>query len=152
MVTVRLVCFLGLVFLSSCGNGGEQRHSDQSKFDNASTGLKAREEVSDSLAIEWKEENERFRNISIFRDRQDSFIVRGEARVYEGTVSWVVEDGHLQLSKGFVTAEQGAPGWGEFTIKVSGRKKNPHTTLHLILFEESPQDGSRQFILPIPLH
>jgi hypothetical protein len=82
---------------------------------------------------------------------KDRIIVRGLARVYEGTVLYEFEDGHYILDEGFTTATEGAPGWGEFEIIIelddvanySGR---------VILFEESAKDGSRLNELKIPVN
>ncbi|WP_280770847.1 Gmad2 immunoglobulin-like domain-containing protein [Salipaludibacillus daqingensis] len=78
-------------------------------------------------------------------------VVRGLARVYEGTVSYEFEDGHYILDEGFTTASAGGPGWGEFEIVIelddvvdySGR---------VILFEESAKDGSKLHELIIPVY
>lgn len=82
---------------------------------------------------------------------EGQIVVRGLARVYEGTILYEFEDGHFILDEGFTTATEGAPGWGEFEIVIelddiagySGR---------VILFEESAKDGSRINELQIPVN
>jgi hypothetical protein len=97
-------------------------------------------------------QNQAFCNIKV-SGFQGNYTVTGEARVFEATVQYEVEDGHFILQEGFVTASEGAPGWGTFTINISIPKENlPNNgMLTLFLFEESANDGSRLHELPVPL-
>lgn len=95
--------------------------------------------------------NERFRNVTVRKTAEDTYEVTGQARVFEATLNYVVEDGHNELAEGHATASKGAPEWGDFTFTVTVKKERPNSTLTLILFEESPKDGSRQYQLFIPL-
>jgi len=63
-----------------------------------------------------------------------------------------VEDGHDELKKGFEMTDAGAPEWGNFIFTINVAKKRPNSTLHLIIFESSAKDGSRQHELPILLN
>jgi hypothetical protein len=96
--------------------------------------------------------NDRFRNVVVEKTGDHKFLVKGEARVFEAAFSWVIEDGHEELKKGFQMTSAGAPEWGEFRFMVDAQKKKPNSTLHLIIFEASPKDGSRQFQMPILLY
>lgn len=96
--------------------------------------------------------NQRFRNVSVKRIAEHTFEVSGQAQIFEATLSWVVEDGHNELKKGFTTTSAGAPEWGDFTFNVEVTKTRPNSTLHLIIFESSAKDGSRQYELPIFLY
>lgn len=97
-------------------------------------------------------QNQAFRNISVV-GTQGSYVVTGEARIFEATVQYDVEDGHFVYLEGFVTASEGAPGWGTFTIDISIPEEDlpNNATLMLILFEESAKDGSRINELPVVL-
>ncbi|MCE3296070.1 MAG: sporulation protein [Crocinitomicaceae bacterium] len=95
--------------------------------------------------------NKRFRNVTVERLSEQSFRIRGQAQVFEATFSWVVEDGHDQLKKGFEMTDAGAPEWGNFDFKIDVSKKRPNSTLTLILFEASAMDGSPQHELPVAL-
>lgn len=88
--------------------------------------------------------NQAFRNITV-SGSQGKYVITGEARVFEATIQYEVEDGHYIFSKGFTTASEGAPGWGAFTFNIDIPKKSlpDNATLSLILFEESAKDGSR---------
>ncbi len=96
--------------------------------------------------------NERFRDVTVKQKVENTFLVEGKGRLFEGTYSWIVEDGHAELKEGFGTTEAGAPAWGKFSFTVEAEKVNPQTVLHIILFESSAKDGSRQHELMIPLY
>ena len=96
--------------------------------------------------------NERFQNVYVEKLGDSTFNISGKAQVFEATLNWVVEDGHNELKKGFATADHGAPAWGNFSFEVTVAKQDPNSVLHLILFESSAKDGSRQHELPVPLY
>jgi hypothetical protein len=77
--------------------------------------------------------------------------VQGQAQVFEASFSWVIEDGHNELKTGHQMTDAGAPAFGNFRFTIDLPEKRPEATLHLILFESSPKDGSRQHELIIPL-
>ncbi len=89
-------------------------------------------------------ENQAFRNITV-RGSNGNYVVTGEARVYEATIQYEVEDGHYIFLEGYVTASEGAPDWGTFNININIPEEDlpGYGTLMLILFEESADDGSR---------
>lgn len=98
-----------------------------------------------------KYENARFRNVIVTRINDSTFKITGKAQIFEASLSWVVEDGHNELKAGHSTTDAGAPEWGNFNFKITVNKERPNSVLHLILFETSAKDGSRQHELPIPL-
>lgn len=81
---------------------------------------------------------------------KDKIVVRGLARVFEATIQYEFEDGHYLFDKGFTTASEGAPGWGEFEIVID-LDKVPSGSARVILYEESAKDGSRLHELQIPV-
>lgn len=95
--------------------------------------------------------NQRFRQVTLEKVADNKFRVQGQAQVFEATFNWVVDDGHNELKKGYVTTDAGAPEWGRFDFTIDVKKKEENSTLNLILFEASAKDGSRQYELPIPL-
>jgi hypothetical protein len=95
--------------------------------------------------------NDRFKEVQIEKVSPDTYKVTGTAQVFEATLSYIVEDGHYELAKGFTTTEAGAPEFGNFDFTVNVEKNEPNSTLMLILFESSPKDGSRTHELYIPL-
>jgi len=82
---------------------------------------------------------------------KEEIVIKGLARVYEGTVLYELEDGHNILDKGFTTATEGAPGWGEFDIIIKLDKEVANDSGSVILYEESAEDGSRinELIIPV---
>ncbi|MGI8892943.1 MAG: Gmad2 immunoglobulin-like domain-containing protein [Bacteroidia bacterium] len=95
--------------------------------------------------------NDRFKEVQVEQVSPDTYKVTGTAQVFEATLSYVVEDGHYELAKGFTTTDAGAPEFGNFEFTVNVEKNQPNSTLMLILFESSPKDGSRTHELYIPL-
>lgn len=95
--------------------------------------------------------NQRFRKVWVEKIATDKFRIQGEAQIFEANFSWVIEDGHYELKKGYEMTDAGAPEWGRFDFTIDITKKNDNSTLILILFETSAKDGSRQYELPIPL-
>jgi hypothetical protein len=96
--------------------------------------------------------NVRFRNVKATRLEGNRFRITGEGQIFEASFGWVIEDGHKELGEGFATTDAGAPAWGKFSFEVKAEKERPNSTLHLVLFETSMKDGSRQHELPIRLY
>ena len=95
--------------------------------------------------------NERFKEVTVEKTGDASWRIKGKAQIFEATFSWVVEDGHNEIRKGFHQTDAGAPDGGNFDFTINIPIHDPIATLHLILFESSPKDGSRQYELPIVL-
>lgn len=95
--------------------------------------------------------NNRFRNVTVTKSGIDTYRIKGEAQIFEASFSWVVEDGHNELKKGHQMTDAGAPEWGHFDFTITAKKQRANSVLHLILFESSAKDGSRQFELSILL-
>lgn len=96
--------------------------------------------------------NQRFRDVTVEKVGDHAFLVQGSGQIFEASFGWVVEDGHDELQKGFEMTDASAPDWGKFKFTVDVEKTRPNSTLTLILFETSAQDGSRQYELPVVLY
>ena len=96
--------------------------------------------------------NTRFKDVTVTNLGNNKYRITGKAQIFEANFSWVIEDGHEELEKGNAMTDAGAPEWGNFTFTVNAKKKRNNSTLHLILFEASAKDGSRQYQLPVPLY
>ena len=81
---------------------------------------------------------------------KDRIVVRGLARVFEGTLKYEFEDGHFILDEGFTTASIGAPEWGEFEIIIN-LSTATDGNYRIVLYEESAKDGSNLNELIIPV-
>jgi hypothetical protein len=146
-----------IALFSSCNNTPQQDATTKNDTAVARDHTISRETskpLNDSVAgIENKVySNQRFKDVTVEKIAKDSFRITGKAQVFEATLSWVVEDGHEELKKGFATADAGAPAWGKFSFVVAIPKKRSDSALRLILFETSAKDGSRQFELPVLLY
>lgn len=95
--------------------------------------------------------NQRFRNVKAQKIAENTYRITGEGQIFEANFGWVVEDGHNELANGFQMTSAGAPEWGSFSFDVKVAKDRPNSTLHLVLYETSAKDGSRQHELPVPL-
>jgi hypothetical protein len=124
-------------------NGGTGDATNGNGATNDSTG---QEEQPKIVA-----ENEAFRIYEPVPDGtvSGSFVVKGQARVFEAAFSYSFEDGHNVLAEGHVMADQGAPEWGnfEFTVKFD---KPTGTTGVLTIYEASAKDGTPIHELHIP--
>jgi hypothetical protein len=96
--------------------------------------------------------NQRFRKVIVEKIASDKFRIQGEAQIFESNFSWVIEDGHNELRKGYEMTDAGAPEWGKFDFTIDNvKKQRDNSTLLIFLFEISAKDGSRQYELPLPL-
>ncbi len=96
--------------------------------------------------------NQRFKEVQVKKLGKQKYEIKGKGQIFEASFGWVVEDGHNEIKKGFETTDAGAPDWGNFNFIVEVAKERNHSALHLILFETSAKDGSRQFELPLLLY
>lgn len=140
--------FILSAFIISCNSSGDGDNTGDSITpapDN--TGILEENDTSEKKAYS----NTRFREVTVDKLNDTTFRIRGEAQIFEASFGWVVEDGHNELKTGFSTADKGAPEWGKFDFTVNARKERENSTLHLVLFETSMKDGSRQHELMVPL-
>jgi hypothetical protein len=96
--------------------------------------------------------NARFKDVTVEKIGEQKFRIKGKGQIFEANFGWVIEDGHEELKQGFQMTDAGAPEWGNFDFTVEAIKKRANSTLHLILFETSAKDGSRQYELPVLLY
>lgn len=97
-------------------------------------------------------ENEAFKITSptSSQEIQRSVILSGQARVFEATFQYRLEDGHNVLAEGFVTTTEGAPEWGSFNVEIEFLEPtSPHGVLQI--YEESAEDGTPRHELQIPV-
>ncbi len=138
------------LLLLSCKNDNKKIDKNPTTVSTVDTVKSTPIPIPDNdLPMEYS--NERFRKVTVEKIGEDSYRIKGEAQIFEANFSWVVEDGHNELKKGYEMTDAGAPEWGAFNFTIEVQKKKENSTLHLILFEASAKDGSRQYELPIPL-
>lgn len=145
--------FLALLIVGCTENKTETETETKSKV-----GPKTISETEDTILpkdtdpITQVYSNARFKDVTVERIDDETFLIEGKGQIFEASFNWVVEDGHEELQKGFEMTDAGAPEWGNFSFKINVAKKRPNSKLHLILFESSAKDGSRQHELPILLY
>ncbi|MYL51217.1 hypothetical protein GLV98_17100 [Halobacillus litoralis] len=94
-----------------------------------------------------------FRDITVTGEK-GSYVVKGEARVFEGSFMYSVEDGHnVQVEPTAFQVDEGAPSWSTFELEIDIPEEDlpMFGTLTLTLFEESAKDGSPTNVNYIPL-
>ena len=150
---MRWTILLSLIIWIACNNNEQKRttiRTDTLKTIPETTQV-TKETKPDSL-LPNTYSNKRFKDVTVKRIGKDKFLIRGRGQIFEANFSWIVEDGHEELKKGFQMTDAGAPEWGKFEFTLDVPKKRENSTLTLILFESSPKDGSRQYELPITLY
>ncbi len=155
---MKSICVLALLLILGCTSKvtttQENDNKDTISKDNTNTDPRPRDTVyNDPDGVSPKVYfNERFRDVTIEKTGENTFLIKGKGQIFEANFNWVIEDGHDELQKGYAMTDAGAPEWGNFTFTVTAPKKRPNSTLHIIIFESSPKDGSRQYELPILLY
>ena len=150
--------FLLLLLLASCTSDTPQIRAVEKpetaavndSNSNRKTSPKPAEQATRTPTKEYS--NARFKEVRLTKTGDHKFRIQGKGQIFEASFSWVVEDGHDELKKGFQMTDAGAPEWGNFDFTLEVEKKRTNSTLTLILFESSPKDGSRQYELPLPLY
>jgi len=152
---MKLTIIATLIILVSCNANkepGTSAKTDTLNLTPATTAEEQKQTSKDTLPPLKTYTNKRFKEVIVERMANDSFLIYGQAQIFEASFNWVLEDGHEELKKGFQTTDAGAPEWGKFEFIVHAQKKRVNSTILLILFESSPMDGSRQHELPIALY
>jgi hypothetical protein len=161
---MKLISILIAVFAVACVSNAENEKINKqdsnvqktSEIKNDSIPVKGIDKINSSETNQQNNEpniyaNARFKEVVVEKIGLGKFRIVGKGQLFEAALSWIIEDGHNEIYKGFETADAGGPAWGNFNFTVSASKKRPNSTLHIILFEASAKDGSRQHELIIPL-
>ncbi|MFA5528665.1 MAG: Gmad2 immunoglobulin-like domain-containing protein [Peptostreptococcales bacterium] len=139
ILAMMMVLLLGISVFAACNN----QEPDPDPNENND------QDIEEEVVIE----NDAFRIYEPAPNTEvtdNKIVVRGQARVFEGTIQYEFEDGHNILDEGFTTASEGAPGWGDFEITIEFDEV-ANDTGTIILYEESAKDGSRLHELIIPV-
>lgn len=150
---MRCIPFLALLFLAACANPESDAVNRHEKDATGGDGMDQVDTLTGTSSSpgEKSYSNERFRNVKVRKLNDSSWHVSGQGQIFEARFGWVVEDGHNELASGFESTAAGAPAWGDFSFTVVAVMQQPNTTRHLVIYETSAKDGSRQHQLPIPL-
>jgi len=127
------------------------------KVDVLATQINGKEIPANSISAEGKvtvpNENVAFRNIKV-EGSNGEYKVIGEARVFEASFFYAVENGHdYVIDETVFTTQEGAPEWSTFELNISipSDKIPKNGTLLLQLFERSAKDGEIVNLYTTPL-
>jgi hypothetical protein len=82
----------------------------------------------------------------------DRLVVKGEASVYEGTVSLRLRDDRGQvMAQGYATAAEGAPGRGPFSAALTFTPPAASHSWTVEAFEVSAEDGQIVYSVQLPI-
>ena len=152
MKIMKSLLLLSAMFLMGCKNNQESTAIEQETTVTSVDTAIVEKPVKPVALLPKKYANARFKDVGLERISETKFRIFGQAQIFEANFNWVVEDGHEELSKGYQMTDAGAPEWGKFDFTIDVPKKQANSTLTLILFETSAEDGSRQHELPIVLY
>ena len=162
LLALTIIMLLGLTVLSACSDENAKPEGSNGLGDEINNPIEGENEIEDQEKLEEQNEQDAKEYVlenhafKIFEPKLDELegrlVVRGLARVFEATIQYEFEDGHYLFDEGFVTASEGAPGWGEFEIVLDlDGVANYSGTGTVIVYEESAKDGSRLHELHIPV-
>ncbi|WP_247234216.1 Gmad2 immunoglobulin-like domain-containing protein [Telluribacter sp. SYSU D00476] len=146
---MKLVYLLLALSLLACNQNSDNTTTQDAQTDSAD--VETITEPAAPSADSTNYSNERFRDVTVRKVGEHTYQIQGQAQVFEAAFSWVVEDGHNELKQGHQMTSAGAPAWAPFDFTVEVQKQEPNSTLMLILYEASANDGSRQHQLPVKL-
>ena len=144
---MKKILLFSIILLGACG---KQKSPEEIDVVKTADTVQVKTDLP-GTAISKTYSNDRFRQVTVEKMADDKFRVKGQGQIFEANFSWLVEDGHNELKKGFEMTDAGAPEWGEFDFTLDVAKTRDNSTLTLILFEISAEDGSHQHELMIPL-
>jgi len=148
---MKITFILFALLLVACAENGTETTIPLETETNSSLSMDSVDvKKSDFLSKIYS--NDRFKEVTVEKTGEHTFLIKGKGQIFEASFGWIVEDGHDELKKGFATTDAGAPEWGSFSFEVEVEKKRENSTVHLILFETSAEDGSRKYELPIRLY
>jgi hypothetical protein len=83
----------------------------------------------------------------------DSLRLAGLSNTFEGTVNYEVTDpeGLIVIDESFITASGGSGEWGSFEAVIDLPDFDRDGVASVFVYEISAQDGSRQFLVEIPI-
>ncbi len=128
------------VVVRELGGPSQQRSEDLPIIPYPPEGPSGYVEESENIVIEIPQPGQEVKS---------PILIKGWARVFEGSLIVVIEDGHNELFRGPVQASSGV-GWGTFEVEVDYEKPtSPHGAV--IIYSEDPRDGSiaERVIVPV---
>jgi hypothetical protein len=153
LVMHKFIAIAFILFAVACGGseeGGSENDSTTWTYDTMDVTLDENPHIHGKDTVDVYS-NKRFKNVYVEKLGDTSYRVMGQAQVFEAAYSWYLTDGEKEISSGYGTTDAGAPEFGNFSFVLNTGKRPAGKALHLVLFESSAKDGSRQHELPIRL-
>ncbi|HHW39107.1 MAG TPA: hypothetical protein GXX18_18045 [Bacillales bacterium] len=147
------IVFAALMIMAACGtgdqkvdngNGTEGMETPANQAETPGTENPVEDSQTPPAMNDGQSESTAFRNISV-AGKNGEYVVNGEARVFEAVFLYTVEDGHdYVIEETQATANEGAPAWSPFELKISIPEDQlpMNGALTLELYEKSAKDGS----------
>ena len=146
---MKQIIFLFCILITSCNK--KEKTAEETQESVRTSDTVQLKKAPSSLTSLKDYSNKRFRNVTVEKGNGNQYRIKGEGQIFEASFNWIIEDGHNELKKGYEMTDAGAPEWGKFDFTIDIVKNRENSTLTLILFESSAEDGSRQHELPIVL-
>ena len=101
---MRCTFLLSIIILVACNNNEHIKTTtnvDSLKTIPEPETLQVTKETEPEALLPKTYSNKRFKDVTVERIGQDTFLVRGQGQIFEANFNWIVEDGHEELKKGF---------------------------------------------------
>lgn len=83
---------------------------------------------------------------------QSPVIISGDASVFEAALQWRITDtGGRVIAEGNMTASQGAPGRGTFSVTVPYSVRSDAVVAFVEVYSRSPKDGNIDDLVRVPV-
>ncbi|WP_017754583.1 Gmad2 immunoglobulin-like domain-containing protein [Calidifontibacillus oryziterrae] len=145
------IVLVALIFTAACGTATQNNENstdptNRQTIENEQVENRDNENQQEEIKDDNQDddENNAFRNIEATGEK-GNYVVKGEARVFEGVFFYAVEEGHNYLiEETKVEVAQGAPTWEPFELNITiPEDQLPNNgTLTLTLYEHSAKDNT----------
>src|SRR5687768_4836965 len=102
---MKILFFLSLLIFFACKSKDSAdttiNETDTVAIDNTRTDKKDTVYTDPSGISPKVYSNERFKEVTVERTGDSTFVVRGKGQIFEANFNWVVEDGHDELKRGY---------------------------------------------------
>ncbi len=143
--------FLGLLFFCSCNTSTDNKTTQTVNTENPVTEKQNIDTSSNSVTSDSIYSNARFRNVTVTDLGNGIYDIKGEAKVFEATLNYILRQGKEESDVAHTTTSKGAPDWGKFNFTINSTIFKVNVPLYVILFESSAKDGSKLDELSIKL-
>jgi hypothetical protein len=83
--------------------------------------------------------NERFKDVTVQRTGDSTFVVRGKGQIFEANFNWVVEDGHDEIKRGYTMTNAGGHLNGVISTLLFQQLSAIQTQLFTLSFSKAVQ-------------